>query len=67
LSDVAIKAEIAARAEAVANKYELTTDLIIKSIEAAKAGIEQRDAFGRRMTETNKAEAEAKAHGLPKT
>lgn len=32
----------------------------IKSIEATKAGIAQRDAFGKRMTEMNKAEAQAK-------
>ena len=32
----------------------------IKSITAAKAEIAQRDAFGRRMTEANKAEAQAK-------
>lgn len=32
LSDVAIKAEIAKRAELVAEKYELTTDLVTKSI-----------------------------------
>ncbi len=32
----------------------------IKSIEASKAEIAQRDAFGRRMTEMNKASAQAK-------
>lgn len=32
----------------------------VKSIAAAKAEIAQRDAFGRRMTENNKAEAQAK-------
>lgn len=31
----------------------------IKSINAAKAGIADRDAFGRRITEINKAEAQA--------
>jgi len=31
----------------------------IKSIEAAKAGIDQRDAFGRQMTAINKAETQA--------
>lgn len=32
----------------------------LKSIEATKAGIAQRDAFGRRVSEINKAEAQAK-------
>lgn len=32
----------------------------LKSIEATKAGIAQRDAFGRGVTEINKAEAQAK-------
>jgi len=32
----------------------------IKSINAAKAGIDDRNAFGRRMTEINKAETQAK-------
>ena len=31
----------------------------LKSIEAAKKGREEREAFGRRMTEANKAEAQA--------
>jgi hypothetical protein len=31
-----------------------------KSIEATKAGIAQRDAFGQRMTDMNKAEAQAR-------
>jgi hypothetical protein len=33
----------------------------IKSIEATKVGVEKRDAFGRRVTESNKAEARSKA------
>jgi len=32
----------------------------LKSIKATKAGTAQRDAFGRRVTEINKAEAQAK-------
>lgn len=32
----------------------------IKSIQATKAGVAQRDAFGKRMTDMNKAEAQAK-------
>jgi len=36
----------------------------IKSIKAAKAEVAQRDAFGRQMTEMNKAEAQGKARIL---
>jgi hypothetical protein len=32
----------------------------VKSIEATKVGITRRDAYGRRITATNKAEAQAK-------
>ena len=36
----------------------------IKSIEATKAGISKRDAFGKRITAINKAEAQAKIRGM---
>ena len=36
----------------------------IKSIEATKQGREAREAYGRQMTETNKAEARSKARLL---
>ncbi|MFY9327417.1 MAG: hypothetical protein WAO76_05280 [Georgfuchsia sp.] len=39
----------------------------IKSIEAAKAGKAQRDAFGRDVTEINKAEAQAKMRIIKET
>ncbi|CAG4882326.1 conserved protein of unknown function [Georgfuchsia toluolica] len=39
----------------------------LKSIQATKAGIAQRDAFGRVVTETNKAEAQAKVRILKET
>lgn len=39
----------------------------LKSIQATKAGIAQRDAFGRDVTEINKAEAQAKVRILKET
>lgn len=36
----------------------------IKSIQAAKGAVAQRDAFGRQMTEANKAAAQAKVRML---
>lgn len=39
----------------------------LKSIQATKAGIAQRDAFGRVVTEINKAEAQAKVRILKET